>query len=287
MATLKSIRKRILSVKSTQKITKAMKMVAAAKLRRAQQALMGARPHAQILEASLVRLVQAAEAWDHPLLKVPENPQKGNLLVITSDRGLCGGFNGNLLRRVDEFLRHEGKEIPEWKLSTLGRKGRDYYRAKRVPLESAESLSVEGFDFTQAHRMAKAWMERFQAGEFDCFYLAYNSFKSAISQVPTLRCVLPLELSTPVEEVAAPVAWQGDPQAIIHSLLHRYLTTLFFVAVLESQASELGARMSAMDNATNNASEMIGSLTLQYNRARQAAITTELMDIVNGAEALG
>lgn len=287
MATLKDIRKRITSVKNTQKITKAMKMVAAAKLRRAQQALMGSRPHADFLEASLSRLVRAADAEDLPLLQKREEIRKVHLLIFTSDRGLCGGFNGNLLRHMEHWRSHEGKEFPEIDITVIGKKGRDFYRAKKVELADTQTWEQETFSFSEAQAMAAQWQERYEAGEFDQLFLGYNHFKSAISQVPTLKTVLPVTLKESDEELSAPVAWEGDPRTLLKQLVLRHLATEFYLAVLESQASELGARMSAMDNATNNASEMIGSLTLMYNRARQAAITTELMDIVNGAEALG
>lgn len=294
MATLKSIRKSILSVKNTQKITKAMKMVAAAKLRRAQNALMGARPHSEFLSASLKRLLAAAEITEHPLMNGPDKPKKAHVLVLSSDRGLCGGFNGNLLRFVDHWTSHEGKTYEEIQLSTLGRKGRDYYKAKKIELDSAEVWPETTFDFAKASEMVALWQQRFEAGEFDAFYLAFNSFKSAIAQVPTLHQVFPLSLTDSqasdednAHQGGESVAWEGKPEDLVEQLITRRITTLFYLAVLESQASELGARMSAMDNATNNANEMLGSLTLQYNRARQAAITTELMDIVNGAEALG
>lgn len=304
MATLKTIRKRISTVKNTQKITKAMKMVAAAKLRRAQNALLGGRPHALALEASLARLMEAARAknllkdWQSPLLKKVEPPKKAHIFVITSDRGLCGGFNGNLLRAVEHFSKEEGKKFETIDLSVLGRKGRDYYKAKKVELKETQTWESLEIIFTQAEVLAKEWTAKFEKGEFDCLYLAFNVFKSAISQEPTLLPVLPLDLSKlkalqEVEEKeetpspAKPIAWGGDPRAMIEIILKRLVATYFFRALLESQASELGSRMSAMDNATNNAGEMIASLTLQYNRARQAAITTELMDIVNGAEALG
>lgn len=287
MATLKDIRKRITSVKNTQKITRAMKMVAAAKLRRAQQALMGGRPHADFLQESLARLVGAAEAYDLPLLKKREEIRKAHLLIFTSDRGLCGGFNGNLLRYLEHWRAHDGKEFPEIDISVIGKKGRDFYRAKKIELVSAETWTQETFSFADAQKMAAAWQERYEAGEFDVLFLGYNHFKSAISQVPTLKTVLPVTVPISEQELPGPVAWEGDPKVLLKQLVLRQLATEFYLAVLESQASELGARMSAMDNATNNASDMIGSLTLKYNRARQAAITTELMDIVNGAEALG
>ncbi len=296
MATLKTIRKRIVSVKNTQKITKAMKMVAAAKLRRAQQALTNARPHARLLEQSLGRLVPAAGAWKHPLLRVVESPKKAAVLVLTSDRGLCGGFNGNLLRKVEDFLRHEATQYESVEVSVIGRKGRDYFRAKKRELKEVESLNAEEFDFSKAQSLAQVWRSRYQSGEFDHLYIAYNSFQSAISQVPTVTRVLPLQVveesfseedSIPKElRYGRPLIWGGESQTILNGMLERQLTTVFYLAILESLASELGARMSAMENATNNASEMMATLTLQYNRARQAAITLELMDIVNGAESL-
>jgi len=287
MATLKTIRKRIISTKNTQKITKAMKMVSAAKLRRAQSALTQARPHFQLLESAILRWVVQAEAWDHPLFRAAEEPKKAEILVLTSDRGLCGGFNGNLLRRADHFSRHEGKAFEEFNISTMGRKGREYYRAKNIEIKEGLNSFDETFSFQQAEDMAKGYVQRFLAGEFDVLFLAFNHFKSAISQEATIKRILPLELPKDEAAIAGPpIAWEGSREAILASALPRYVATLFYVAVLESKASELGARMSAMENATNNAKEMIHSLTLQYNRARQAAITTELMDIVNGAEAL-
>jgi len=285
MATLKSIRKRIVSVKNTQKITKAMKMVAAAKLRRAQRALMQARPHRDLLRASAGRLLDQARAWEHPLVLMPDEPKRAEILILTSDRGLCGGFNSNLLRKVDHFLRHDGRRYEDIRLTTMGRKGRDYYRAKNIALKESLNSFEEGFRFSAAEEFANKYLEAFKEGTFDVLYLGFNTFKSAISQDPVLQQVLPLDLK-PSGDASAPLVWEGNPQEILEAMLQRYLATLFFTSVLESQASELGARMSAMENATNNAKDMIHSLTLQYNRARQAAITTELMDIVNGAEAL-
>jgi len=273
-------------VTNTQKITKAMKMVAAAKLRRAQHALMEARPHAELLEGTLSRLIADADAFEHPLIVARSPQKKAHLLIFTSDRGLCGGFNGNLLRFVDRWLAHEGKGFEEVALSNVGRKGRDFYKAKKRELASIHLWHDLEPNFSLASQWARSGQERYQAGEFDVFYLAYNSFKSAISQVPTIKQIFPAEVKPLDEENPAPVIWEGDPQTMIDQLIGRQAATQFFRAFLESQASELGARMSAMDNATNNADDMIKSLTLQYNRARQATITLELMDIVNGKEAL-
>ncbi|MDX1386819.1 MAG: FoF1 ATP synthase subunit gamma, partial [bacterium] len=174
----------------------------------------------------------------------------------------------------------------EIELSVLGRKGRDYYKAQKQPLHMGEPWPETLGSFEGARDMAESWLKRYREGEFDTFYLAYNHFKSAISQVPMVRQVFPLDLKPDPENLPGPIAFEGDSHVILDQLLHRQVATLFYLAILESQASELGARMSAMDNATNNANEMMEQLTLQYNRARQAAITLELMDIVNGAEAL-
>jgi F-type H+-transporting ATPase subunit gamma len=286
MATLKTIRKRITSVKNTQKITRAMKMVAAAKLRRAQSALAQARPHAEFLTQSLTRMVGSLEAYHHPMIRERDPVQKAHLLVLTSDRGLCGGFNGNLLRQAEHWIDHEGKAYEEIGLSVLGRKGRDFYKAKKRSLEMGEPWPETLNSFAGARDMAESWLKRYREGEFDAFYLAYNHFRSAISQVPTIRQIFPMDLKPDPDHLPGPISFEGEPQLILDQILHRQVATLFYLAVLESQASELGARMSAMDNATNNANEMLDQLTLQYNRARQAAITLELMDIVNGAEAL-
>jgi len=285
MATLKTIRKRIVSTKNTQKITKAMKMVSAAKLRRAQTALTQARPHRAFLMETLSRMVTDAEAWEHPFLRGPDEPKRAEILVISSDRGLCGGFNSNLLRKVDAFTRHQGKSYEQIGLNTVGRKGRDYYRAKKKAFEEIKDFKPEAFTFEQARNIASDVMKRYVAGEFDVFFVAYNSFKSAISQEPTILPVLPLDIPRAAED-SAPIAWEGSKRELLELALHRMVATLIYLSVLESQASELGSRMSAMENATNNAKDMIGALTLQYNRARQASITKELMDIVNGAESL-
>ncbi len=295
MATLKNIRKRITSVKNTQKITRAMKMVAAARLRRAQMALLAARPYRNIIEANIGRLFSEEQKNAHPLLKSVEEPKKAQFLILTSDRGLCGGFNGNLLRQTEHFLSHEAAHF-ENKLAVVGKKGRDYYRSRKVDFDFLPLQNQDVFSFAQAQQMASQWTEKFKQGEFDRLYLVYNSFKSVISQIPTFQQIFPLAMDLDAKQTASdteiqekvriPVKWEGKPEIILDQLLMRYVASYFYLAVLESQASELGARMSAMDNATSNASEMIGKLTLQYNRARQAAITTELMDIVNGAEAL-
>ena len=283
MATLKSIRKRIASVRNTQKITKAMKMVAAAKLRRAQGRLISARPYASKMEELLGSL--AALAGDHPLLKPHETAARAEFLILTSDRGLCGGFNGNLLRRVEDFLATSAPSYEEARVRVVGKKGRDFFRARRRELASVETGLYDRFTFENALQMAGDFLSGYREGKFDHFYLVYNRFKSAISQEIRIDRILPIE-PKPAEEYLPEYLYEPARQELLDSVLPRGIATLVYRAFLESMAGELGARMAAMESATNNCTDMIYRLTLQLNRARQAAITRELMDIVNGAEAL-
>jgi len=282
MPSLKDLRKRIGSVRSTQQITKAMKMIAAARLRRAQEAAEQARPYASKLTEMFTAVVAGLSEEAHPLLARREE-RRIDLVVLTSDRGLCGGFNSNLLRQSEGFLReHQDREV---QLVLVGRKGLDYYRRRRItPLaERTGVLSVGAAEV--AREMAERVTARFAADETDAVYLLYSRFQSAIAQIPTVVRLLPVE--TPSEDTT-PVEYIYEPPRpeLLARLLPRYVQTRLLQALLESNASELGARMTAMDNATRNASEMIDRLTLSMNRARQAAITTELMEIVSGAEAL-
>jgi F-type H+-transporting ATPase subunit gamma len=282
MPSLKDLRKRIGSVRSTQQITKAMKMVAAARLRRAQEAAERARPYAAKLTEMFAAVVAGLSEEAHPLLaRRPE--QRIDLIVLTSDRGLCGGFNSNLLRQSETFRREHGEQALQ--LVLVGRKGLDYYRRQRVdPLfERTGVLTVPAVEVARA--LAEHVTARFAQDETDAVYLLYSRFQSAISQVPTVVRLLPVD--APAED-ASSVDYIFEPPRpeLLGRLLPRYVETRLLQALLESIASEFGARMSAMDNATRNASEMIDRLTLSMNRARQAAITTELMEIVSGAEAL-
>ncbi len=287
MATLNVIKKRIVSARNTQKITKATKMVAAAKLRRAQNALIQARPYEAHLADVLKRLAAHLNEEDSPYLRKSENEEVAELMVYNSDRGLCGGFNSNLLRKVQFFLNFETRQYTKTEITSIGKKGRDFFKARKVRVKQELTGLNESFDFSKALELANEFLKRFEQGEFTALYLAYNGFKSAISQEIRIRKILPLEIDrSSTEEVLLPVIYEPSAVELFHQLLPRYLASQFYLAHLESQASELGARMSAMESATNNAKEMIGMLTLQYNRARQASITKELMDIVNGAEAL-
>jgi F-type H+-transporting ATPase subunit gamma len=284
MPSLKSLRKRIATVRSTQKITKAMKMVAAAKLRRAQEAAERARPYSDKVSELFGAVVADLDASAHPLL-ARRDEQRIELVVVTSDRGLCGGYNANLLRRADAFVRERpGVRVD---LTPVGRKAVESCRRRGLPI-AGERTDVMNQPIIEASRaLAEAASQRFANGETDAVYLLYSRFRSAVSQIPTVTQVLPV--TRPEADVLArPADYIFEPERpdLLAALLPRYVETLFKQALLESIASEHGARMTAMENATNNASDMIERLTLSMNRARQATITTELMEIVSGAEAL-
>jgi F-type H+-transporting ATPase subunit gamma len=294
MASLRAIRTRIRSVRNTQKITKAMKMLAAAKLRRAQDAVIRARPYAQLIDeilASLARAREQADLLPHPLMAVrPE--RRVEVVMMTSDRGLAGGFNSNVVRRGQRFMTEESGRLERIQFSTVGRRGRDFAK-KRGFVTRKDYVGFFGrLQYSQAREIADDLIAAYEKDELDAVYLLYNEFKSTIAQQISLVKLLPLQphgrepkagekgLTTP-EHLYIP----SRPQ-LLEALLPRYLGMQIWRALLESEAAEHAARMTAMDSATKNASEMIGRLTLEYNRARQAAITKELMEIVSGAEAL-
>jgi F-type H+-transporting ATPase subunit gamma len=287
---LRDIRNRITSVKSTRQITKAMKMVAAAKLRRAQDAILKTRPYAQLLDKALGRVAARAiadEAATHPLLAA-RPPHLAEVVVITSDRGLAGGFNSNIIRRTQRFLTENGDQHEKIELATIGRKAKDFLRARKLEVRK-DFLGVhQGLTYEKAEAIAQEYVGRFVAGEVDAVFLCYNEFKSAIAQTPVVVQLLPIQ--PPQAEVAnaASIDFVYEPsrEALLADLLPRHVAMQVWRALLESAASEHGARMSAMESATKNAEEMIAALTLQYNRARQAYVTKELMEIVGGAEAL-
>ena len=283
MATLKTIRKRIASVRNTQKITKAMKMVAAAKLRRAQTRLMNARPYADTMKELLHRA--AALGGGHPVFQPREEARRAEFLVLTSDRGLCGGFNGNLLRRIEDFLRGEGTRYPDVAVRVIGKKGRDFFKSRKRELASVETGLYEKFRFEDAQKMADDFLQGYTEGRFDHCYLVYNRFRSAISQEIQIERILPVELKA-LERFVPEYLYEPSRAGVLETMIPRAIAAAVHRAFLESMAGEFGARMAAMENATNNCSDMIYRLTLQLNRVRQAAITKELMDIVNGAEAL-
>jgi len=285
MASLKSIRKRINSVKSTRQITKAMKMVAAAKLRRAQEKVLAARPYAKKLEEVLIRLSSSGGAVDHPLAR-REKSETALLIVVSSDRGLCGGFNANICKAAEAFMRENSSRYQEINLLTIGRKGFEYLR-KRATIRKNYSNILSTMSYQEASIIGQELIEGYLAQEFDDVYLLYNAFRSVMSQDITLKQLLPIEPPQGPEEEFLPEAiYEPSKEELLAELFPKNIEVQLFHAMLESIASEHGARMTAMDSASKNASEMIAKLTLQYNRARQAVITTELMEIISGAESV-
>lgn len=287
MANLKDIKKRISSVKSTQQITKAMKMVAAAKLRRAQDAVVAARPYADKLHHMLSSLALREDANAHPLL---QNRGKGRALVVlmTADRGLCGGFNANVNKMTERFVRDndEGYELID--ILIIGRKGKDYLKRRDgMNIIKVHENITGSINYATAALIGAEVVEKYVSGDYDAVYLVYNAFQSAISQEATLDKLLPVTPKEVEESVhVAEYLYEPSRGEVLKQLLPKHIEVQIFRALLESVASEHGARMSSMDSASKNASEMIGKLTLQYNRARQAAITKELMEIISGAEAI-
>jgi F-type H+-transporting ATPase subunit gamma len=288
MPSLKAVRLRIASVKSTQKITNAMKMVAAAKLRRSQDAIVAARPYAKTMANIAGELARATDAEAHPLLQ--RRPvKKLAIVVMTSDRGLCGGFNTNLCRASQHHVEDKTYSgvIDEARFEVVGRKGRDYFRRRK--LNMTRDLPGVAWDsaMARAKELAAAVTQEFLNGTVDEVLLAYNQFKSVVVQKPIIEPLLPIAAPA-VAGAASPAEFLYEPgkHQILDYVLPLYVETQIHRALLESIASEFGARMTAMENATKAATEMIDRLTLQYNRARQAYITKELMEIVGGAEAL-
>jgi F-type H+-transporting ATPase subunit gamma len=285
MPSLKDIRKRIASVKSTQQITKAMKMVAAAKLRRAQDNITQARPYADKMREVIGSLSVRVNPDHHPLL-IRREVKKREILMITSDRGLCGGYNQNVIREVTNLLKQKEEDV-EVQLNVIGRKGLDYFKRRNYPIRREYRNILGDIDYKVAAEVGKEIVAAYESGEFDELVVVYNRFRSAISQVVTAQKLLPIEpVELPENAVITEYIYEPSEEAILSQLLPRYIEVQIFRAMLEALASEYGARMTAMESATNNASEMIDRLTLEMNRARQAAITKELMEIVGGAEAL-
>jgi F-type H+-transporting ATPase subunit gamma len=290
MPSLKSLKIRITSVKSTQKITKAMKMVAASKLRRAQEAAEAARPYAERMDAVMQSLGGKVVMGPgvSPLLAGTGSDKVHLLVVTSSERGLCGGFNTNIVKAARahiERLLAEGKQV---KLLTVGKKAKQLLTRSYASLivGSIELAGIKKVGFGEAQMIAADVLARFQAGEFDVAWLYYSKFKSAISQIPTGQQLIPVPLPQGGTADASVVEYEPDEEQILNTLLPRNIGVQVFRALLENAASEQGARMAAMDNATRNAGDMIKRLTLTYNRTRQAAITKELIEIISGAEAL-
>ncbi len=289
MPSLKDLKNRIGSVKNTRKITKAMQMVAAAKLRRAQEAAEAARPYAERMAAvmgGLAAAVGGAEGAPR-LLSGTGSAQTHLLIVATSERGLCGGFNSTIVRLARahaQKLLAAGKTV---KILTVGKKGRDQLRRDFAAhfVGHVDMSEVKRLGYGDAGRVAQDVLARFDAGEFDVATIFFNRFQSVISQIPTAQQLIPAQFEAGAQ-ASALYDYEPSEEAILADLLPRSVTTQIFAALLENGASEQGARMSAMDNATRNAGDIINKLTIQYNRSRQAAITKELIEIISGAEAL-
>jgi F-type H+-transporting ATPase subunit gamma len=290
MPSLKDLRLRITSVKSTRKITSAMKMVAASKLRRAQSAAEQARPYAQRMDRMLAALAAslAGQSGAPPLLVGNGRDQTHLIIAVTGDRGLCGGFNSSIVRAVRqlvESLQGQGKTV---KILPIGRKGRDQLRRDlgSLMLDTVEDIGKRGVSFSEADAVAQRVITLFEDTAFDVCTVVYNRFQSVIAQVVTRQTLIPLPLPDGAAPAGAPYEFEPSEEVILADLLPRNLSIQLFRALLESSASEQGARMTAMDNATRNAGDMLNKLTVKYNRSRQAQITKELIEIISGAEAL-
>jgi len=290
MASLDDLKKRIASVKSTQKITKAMKMVAAAKLRRAQESAERGRPYSEKMNNIILNLSSGiSDKENAPKLLSGTGENKIHLCVVmTSDRGLCGGFNSNIIKKAKSYfskILDEGKQL---KIITVGSKGND--QLKRVygdkiiqNISFKESKNANYFD---ADKVGRIIIEKFEAGEFDICTIFYNQFKNVITQLPQAQQIIPLNNKEEENNSGGGYEFEPDEDEILSNLLPKNISTQIFKAMLENSASEQGSRMSAMDNATRNAGEMVDKLTIEYNRSRQAAITKELIEIISGAESL-
>ncbi len=297
MPSLKAIRTRIASVKNTQKITKAMKLVAAARLRRAQDSMLAARPYAKriadVIADIAARSAAAGDELTHPLLTA-RPIKRARVIVVSSDRGLAGGYNSNLNRMIERFMVDQAGTLPAIDLVTVGRKAREYFK-KRAGLVHAThpfatSETIDSLSAVLADECTAAFLSEDPAVRVDAVFVAFNEFKSVIAQEPRIVQVLPVPTPPPSAEGKAvngiDFEYEPSKEAVLAAALPLYLRVTIRRALLEAVASFFGAQMSAMDNATKNAKEMISSLTLEFNRARQAAITKELMEIVGGAEAL-
>ena len=286
MASLKSIKKRIVSVKNTRQITKAMKMVSAAKLRRAQENVVAARPYARKLGEVLQSLASNLEGDQHPLLEKREG-KKLLLIVVTSDRGLCGGFNSNLCKAGERFIKANQDNHELISVMTVGRKGYEYFKNRLTVYKNFSNI-ISKPNYQIAAKLAQDVIDGYMEGEYDQVVLLFNSFRTVMSQDITFQQLLPVVPEEKGEVDESPVEFIYEPSVdeLLAEILPKNIEVQLFKSMLESVAGEHGARMTAMDSASKNASEMIGKLTLQYNRARQAAITTELMEIISGSESI-
>ncbi|WP_435096482.1 F0F1 ATP synthase subunit gamma [Candidatus Pelagibacter bacterium nBUS_27] len=291
MASLDDLKKRIASVKSTQKITKAMKMVAAAKLRRAQESAEKGRPYSEKMNNIILNLSSGISDKENApkLLSGSGNDKVHLCVVMTSDRGLCGGFNSNIIKKAKSYFAKLSKDGKDLKIITVGSKGNDQlkraYSDKIIAnISFKESKHANYFD---AEKVGKMVIEKFGAEEFDVCTIFYNQFKNVITQIPQAQQIIPLNVENSEDDKSEDsYEFEPDEDEILSNLLPKNISTQIFKAMLENSASEQGSRMSAMDNATRNAGEMVDKLTIEYNRSRQAAITKELIEIISGAESL-
>jgi len=290
MASLDDLKKRIASVKSTQKITKAMKMVAAAKLRKAQESAEKGRPYSEKMNNIILNLSNGISDKENTskLLSGTGNDKVHLCVVMTSDRGLCGGFNSNIIKKAKSYFSKISAEGKEFKIITVGSKGND--QLKRVYgekiIENISFKESKNANYFDADKVGKMVIEKFEAGEFDVCTIFYNQFKNVITQIPQAQQIVPLNNEENENNSDESYEFEPDEDEILSNLLPKNISTQIFKAMLENSASEQGSRMSAMDNATRNAGEMVDKLTIEYNRSRQAAITKELIEIISGAESL-
>ncbi|MBW2426374.1 MAG: ATP synthase F1 subunit gamma [Deltaproteobacteria bacterium] len=292
MANLRDIKRRITSVESTQKITSAMKMVAAAKLRRAQEAIENARPYAVRMRATLEEVSKGTLEETHPLLEVHDERKNLEIVVVTSDRGLAGAFNSAVLKEVETLLAERESQYEKVGFTLLGKKAGDYFRRRRGDQITLDSPIGGDVTYDQAADVARDLARRYVEGELDEVMLVYSEFVSTMTQKPVVAQLLPFvppeadDAADEGGEEALPYEIEPDPESLLAALVPKAVEVEVFRALLENQAGEHAARMTAMENATRNTEDLIDSLTLEYNRARQAAITKELVEIVTGAQAL-
>lgn len=283
---MRDIKRQIKSVQNTRQITKAMEMVAASKLRKAQEKAEAARPYSEKLKEVVSSIAAGTQDIQHPML-VSRPVKKTGYLIITSDRGLAGGYNANILRKVTMLIAERHKSKDEYALFVIGRKGRDFLRRREYPIVEEITELSDTPKFADIKSIAYSAVNQFETGVYDELYICYNQFINAISQIPTVDRLLPMDGVGKGEHHGATAAYEYEPspEGVLEVLLPKYAETLIYGALLNGKASELGAKMTAMGSATKNASKMIGELRLTYNRARQAAITQEITEIVAGANA--
>jgi len=279
---MREIKRQIKSTQNTKQITRAMEMVAAANLRRAQQTAEAARPYSDKLREVVASIAAGSRNVKHPMLQTREVKKTG-YLVITSDRGLAGGYNANVLRKVMTEIRERHKSTSEYSVFVIGRKGSNFFSKRNIPIVEEVTGLPDAPKFSDIKSVAASAVKNFENGTYDQLFLVYNKFQNAISQIPTMVRLLPME----EVKSATTASYEYEPSAegVLEVLLPKYAETLIYSAVLEGKASEFGARMTAMNSATKNATKMISTYTLAYNRARQAAITQEIAEIVGGANA--